>query len=87
MEVEPEFFSGTFDTNLKQYQVCESGFCMNKREIWSVCHTEKPSVMYLVKMYLSDLHTDMQEAYGKTGNLSDLLLCIILFFSTLWKPK
>lgn len=36
MAVEPEFFSGTFDTNLKQRQVCESGFCMNKEEIWSV---------------------------------------------------
>lgn len=41
MAVEPEFFSGTFDTNLKQRQVCESGFCMNKEEIWSVCHTKK----------------------------------------------
>lgn len=34
MEVEP-------DTNLKQYQVCESGFCMNKKKIWSVCHKKK----------------------------------------------
>lgn len=38
-------------------------------------------------MYLSDLHTGMQEARGKTGNLSDLLLRLILFFSTPWKPK
>lgn len=42
MEVEPEFFPETFDTNLKQYQVCETGFCINKKEIWSVCYTKKP---------------------------------------------
>lgn len=35
--------------------------------------------MNLVKTYLSDLHSDMQEAHGKKGDLSDLLLCIILF--------
>lgn len=87
MEVESEFFSETFNTNLKEYQVCETGFCINKKEIWGVCYTKKPRVMYLVKMYLSDLHTGMQEARGKTGNLSDLLLRLILFFSTPWKPK
>lgn len=43
--------------------------------------------MQLVKMYLGDLHTDMQDVRGKTGNLIDLLLRVIpFFFNTVETP-
>lgn len=42
MEVEPGVFSRTLGTNLKQYQVRESRFSVNKREDWTVCHTRNP---------------------------------------------
>lgn len=86
MEVEPEVFSRILGANLKQYQVCESRLSVNKRKLECLSY-KKPRVMNLVKIDLSDLHSDMQEARGRKGNLSDLLLCIILFLLTLYKHE